>query len=124
MNKSFYKIANVRFFDNNGEKYVHLEDLKNYLLALEPKYKKRISVTAIANECGMSAVRLNRYLCEKGVQYKRGRTWHIKSSYKKKDYVTSVSGANKKSHMYWTSKGKEFIMKLLEEDGIINNNNK
>ena len=109
----------IRYLIFEGEQYVHFNDLIAYVYRhndeKEPPIKYTIS--EIAEEYGMSAVKLNAYLKTKHIQYKCKGVWHINSKYAKRGYVVSVSGRNKKTHMYWTAKGKKFIESLLEEDG-------
>lgn len=79
-------------------------------------------ISVIAEDLGISAMRLNKFLSENGVQYKRSGMWHLYSKYKGKGYVDidtfsyEYNGAIKTNHsMRWTEKGRKFIMELLNE---------
>lgn len=79
------------------------------------------SVTQIAEEYGKSAVWLNSYLRDKGVQVKQNGIWVLTSAFSNQGYTASkyynINGSVKKQHTYWTPRGKEFICRLLESDG-------
>lgn len=82
--------------------------------------------TVIAKDYEKSSTWLNKYLHEKGIQYKRGSTWVLYQPYADQEYT--------KSHTYnyiggngdiesaiqtkWTQKGRKFIHDLLKADGI------
>ena len=69
---------------------------------------------------------MNRYLHDKGVQFKKGDIWLLYQKYAEKGYTStkthSYQGFNgdmhTKVHTYWTQKGRLFIYDLLKEDGI------
>lgn len=80
-----------------------------------------IATDVIAAEMGISARKLNKFLCEAGVQFKRGGTYVLYSDmrgkgfegYKDFPYNDPNTGKVKtKKHMYWTEKGVYFIMSL------------
>lgn len=80
-----------------------------------------IATDVIAAEMGISARKLNAFLCEAGVQFKRGGTYVLYSDmrgkgfegYKDFPYNDPNTGEVKtKKHMYWTEKGVYFIMSL------------
>lgn len=80
-----------------------------------------IATDVIAAEMGISARKLNTFLCEAGVQFKRGGTYVLYSDmrgkgfegYKDFPYNDPNTGEVKtKKHMYWTEKGVYFIMSL------------
>lgn len=89
--------------------------------------KDLISTSAIAKDYGKSAVWMNRWLHEKGVQFKQGDIWLLYQKYAEKGYTStkthSYSGADgephTKVHTYWTQKGRLFIYGLMKEDGIL-----
>lgn len=80
----------------------------------------------IADDYGWKAKKLNKYLCERGIQMKVDGTWVLCDKYKNCGYtVTSpfyyrgwngVFGEN--YHTYWTQAGIMFIYNLLKADGI------
>lgn len=86
------------------------------------------ATTIIAKDYGKSATWLNRFLNEKGVQYRSGRTWVLYQKYadsgyaQTKTYVYS-SKANADKHVsintFWTQKGRMFIYGLLKDTGIL-----
>ena len=88
--------------------------------------KDLISTSAIAKDYGKSAIWMNCYLHDKGVQFKKGDIWLLYQKYAEKGYTStkthSYQGFNgdmhTKVHTYWTQKGRLFIYDLLKEDGI------
>lgn len=92
------------------------------------------SVTMIAKDYGWSAIKLNKYLEEKGVQVKFNGMWLLNPKYVDRDYTVIGStkfhknGQSKKSKgkqkkevlcTYWTRAGLIFIYNLLKQDGIL-----
>lgn len=88
--------------------------------------KDLISTSAIAKDYGKSAIWMNRYLHDKGVQFKQGDIWLLYQKYAEKGYTStkthSYSGCNgdmhTKVHTYWTQKGRLFIYELMTDDGF------
>lgn len=91
-----------------------------------------VSITTIAKDYNWTAQKMNKYLHEKGVQYKQGDTWVLYKKYAEKykgdnkitDTKTlSTTGRDGKDyahiHTYWTQKGRLFIYDLLKNDGIL-----
>ncbi|KYG89155.1 Rha family transcriptional regulator [[Bacillus] sp. KCTC 13219] len=85
--------------------------------------KSLLSVSKIAKDYGMSAIKLNRMLNELGVQYKQGDIWLIYAKYQDKGYTqttTHVIDADKsRVSTKWTQKGRLFIYDLLKHEGIL-----
>ena len=89
--------------------------------------KDLVSTSVIAKDYGWSALRMNDYLHDKGVQYKQGKTWLLYQKYAEMGYTNtkthtypSNDGAIHTSvHMYWTQVGRLFIYDLLKSDGIL-----
>lgn len=85
--------------------------------------KSLLSVSKIAKDYGMSAIKLNRLLNEKGVQYKQGDIWLLYAKYQDKGYTqthTHVIDADKsRVQTKWTQKGRLFIYELLKREGIL-----
>ena len=85
-----------------------------------------VSTTTIAKDYGKSAVWLNLYLHNKGVQFKQGSIWILYQRYACKGYTSSkthtINGTDglqhAKVHTYWTQKGRLFIYDLLKSDGF------
>ncbi len=89
--------------------------------------KDLLSISKIAKDYGWSAVQMNRYLHEKGVQYKQGDIWllyqkHSGNGYtntKTHSYIGDDGLNHSKVHTYWTQKGRLFIYDLLKADGVL-----
>jgi len=84
-------------------------------------------ISTIAKDYGKSAVWLNRWLHEHGVQYKQGNVWLLYQKYADMGYVKSKTytvsdengNPNAKLHTCWTQKGRLMIYELLKEHGIL-----
>ena len=81
-----------------------------------------ITINKIALDLGMSAIKLNRILCEKHIQYREGETYLLYSKYRDKGYavlrphpyIDSLGRHQTRQHLYWTEKGKAWIRELLK----------
>lgn len=88
--------------------------------------KDLISTSAIAKDYGKSAIWMNRYLRNQGIQFKQGDIWLLYQKYAEKGYTNTKTHSypgndgdmHTKVHTYWTQKGRLFIYELLKEDGI------
>ncbi len=88
--------------------------------------KDLISTSAIAKDYGKSAIWMNRYLHEKGVQFKQGDIWLLYQKYAQKGYTSTKThsypgtdgNTHTKVHTYWTQKGRLFIYELMKSDGM------
>lgn len=88
--------------------------------------KDLISTSAIAKDYGKSAIWMNRYLHEKGVQFKQGDIWLLYQKYAEKGYTSTKThsypgtdgNVHTKIHTYWTQKGRLFIYGLMKADGM------
>ncbi len=88
--------------------------------------KDLISTSAIAKDYGKSAIWMNRYLHEKGVQFKQSDIWLLYQKYAEKGYTStkthtypgSDGETHTKVHTYWTQKGRLFIYELMRSDGF------
>jgi len=81
-----------------------------------------MSVSQIAKDYGLSAVRLNEILHEEKVQYKTSGVWLLYANHVTKGYTKSKTWEkNGKSgiHTYFTQRGRVFIHNLLEGLGIV-----
>lgn len=84
-------------------------------------------ISTIAKDYGKSAVWLNKWLHEQGVQYRQGKVWLLYQKYADMGYVKSKTytvsdengNSNAKLHTNWTQKGRLFIYELLKEHGIL-----
>ena len=89
--------------------------------------KDLISTSVIAKDYGKSAIWLNQYLHDKGVQYKQGAIWLLYQKYaqmgytntKTQSFLGSDGTTHTKVHTYWTQNGRLFIYDLLKSDGIV-----
>lgn len=86
-----------------------------------------ISTSTIAKDYGKTAVWLNKFLHEKGVQFKQGDIWLLYQKYAQNGYTSTKTHTlnrpdglqHTKVHTYWTQKGRLFIYDLLKTDGIL-----
>lgn len=96
-------------------------------LEIEAKYTKEVlksesllTVSQIAKDLGLSAVKLNKLLESLDIQYKKGGKWYIKAKYQDKGYAqydTTLISDNKTVHnLKWTEKGKKFIIEILDKE--------
>ena len=74
-------------------------------------------ITNIAKDLGMTANKLNTYLNDLKVQYRKNRNWILYRDY---DWLTTDGYADYKESQFgnqlkWSSKGKQFIIKLLSQ---------
>jgi anti-repressor protein len=86
-----------------------------------------VSITTIAKEYGRSAVWLNGWLHEHGIQYKQGEIWLLYADYAEQGYTCSRTHSyihgdgtvHSKIHTYWTQKGRMLLYDLLKDHGIL-----
>ncbi len=90
--------------------------------------KDLVSIGSIAKDYGWSAKKMNKYLHEKGIEFKQGDIWLLYQKYAEKGYTSTKThtyldsdGQHTKVHTYWTQKGRLFIYDLLKKDGIYPN---
>lgn len=90
--------------------------------------KDLVAISTIAKDYGWSANRMNRYLYEKGVQFKQGnKIWLLYQKYAEKGYTSTKTHSypgndgtvHTRVHTYWTQQGRLFIYGLLKENGIL-----
>lgn len=80
-------------------------------------FTKLLTVTEVAKDLGISAKRLNNLLHEKGIIFKKGKTWHLYSQHQDKipeyaDYhITEYSQTLK-----FTEKGRKWILEMLKNE--------
>jgi hypothetical protein len=82
---------------------------------------KTYTATEIAKELGFrSAAALNKDLGNKRIQYKQNGTWVLFSKYADKGYVhikqDVLDNGRVIYHRKWTQIGREFLLKLYEEE--------
>lgn len=89
------------------------------------KCRDAVPTSIIAKDYGWSATRLNKFLEEKGVQYKLRGTWLLKQKYAGFGYTKSETfpfeGKSGDMHSAintkWTQKGRLFIYELMKKSG-------
>lgn len=89
--------------------------------------KDLVSISVIAKDYGWSARRMNNYLHEKKVQYKKGKIWLLYQKYAEKGYTSTKTqtyagndgNMHTSVHTYWTQAGRLFIYGLLKADGVL-----
>ena len=92
--------------------------------------KDLVSISVIAKDFGKTAIWLNQYLHDKGIQYKQGGKngiWLLYQKYAEQGYTgtktnpyNGVDGLqHTRVHTYWTQKGRLFIYDMLKADGIL-----
>lgn len=89
--------------------------------------KDLVSISVIAKDYGWSARRMNNYLHEKKVQYKKGKIWLLYQKYAEKGYTSTKTQTyagndgdmHTSVHTYWTQAGRLFIYDLLKADGVL-----
>lgn len=89
--------------------------------------KDLMSISKIAKDYGWSAMKMNTYLHEKGIQYKQGNIWLLYQKYADKGYTSTKTHPytgndgeiHTKVHTHWTQKGRLFIYDLLKSEGIL-----
>ncbi len=89
--------------------------------------KDLLSIGKIAKDFGKSAVWLNKWLHEQGIQYKQGEIWLLYQKYAEQGYTSTKTqtyngndgAVHTKVHTYWTQKGRLFIYDLLKTNGIL-----
>lgn len=89
--------------------------------------KDLISVSKIAKDYGMSAIKMNETLRDLGIQYRQGNVWLLYQKYASYGYTATKThehiGSDGMNHAkiatYWTQKGRLFIYDTLKENGIV-----
>lgn len=117
-----------RWIEEQEEHQVKLDEEVRKNEILQPKADKYdrylsnkglITITEIAKEYGMSGVKLNQFLRDKRVIYKRGNKWFIYQKYANERYVGyEVYLPEGRRSLKWTPEGEMFIRELLENNNI------
>ena len=103
---------------------------ENAVLSVKAKYydailasPESLPITQIAKDYGMSAVTLNKLLCDMDIQFKRCGTWILYQDYADKGYTQTktfiINETKSKSYTCWTQKGRLFLYNLLKAHGIV-----
>ena len=106
-----------------------IEDMKDKVsyLDLILASKSSLNTTQIAQDYGMSAIKLNKILEGMGIQRKVNEQWILYAIYQGKGYISShtinidtPSGKNiVKMQTVWTPEGRKFLYNKLKEVGIL-----
>ena len=80
-----------------------------------------LTTTQVAKGMGMTAMELNRILCQKGIQYGQSGQYLLYAPYARKGlaqnrtrtFLDLFGTVHTTSQLVWTEKGKEFIHQLL-----------
>lgn len=86
-----------------------------------------IPITLIAKDFGWSAMRMNKFLHARNIQYKRNGTWTLYARYAQRGYTRTETAlyhdACGNEHvslcMKWTQKGRAFIYQKLAQAGYV-----
>jgi phage antirepressor YoqD-like protein len=106
------------------------EKAENAVVQLKPHAEYAMEVlesdstyntTQIAKELGMSAIRMNKFLKERGVQYKTNGQWVLTAKYQDKGYTDTrtKTQVNSKGEIktftdtIWTEEGRRFIHRFI-----------
>lgn len=89
--------------------------------------KDLISISKIAKDYGMSAVKMNETLRELGIQFRQGNVWLLYQKYaaqgytstKTHEYIGSDGTNHARTATYWTQKGRVWLYDKLKENGIL-----
>lgn len=83
-----------------------------------------LTVNMVAACFGISPIKLNKLLVQWGIQYKQSGTYFLYAKYRDKGYaehkpypyVDSKGETRTRQHMFWTEKGKQFIIELYTRE--------
>ena len=108
------------------EKIAELQPKANYY-DLVLACPEAVSISIIAKDYGWSAIRMNRFLHEKGIQYRMGKTWLLYADLAGKGYTRSetvlYTDQNSETHhtiiTKWTQTGRLMIYTLMKEAGFL-----
>jgi len=86
-----------------------------------------VAISVIAKDYGWSAIRMNSYLHERGVQFKQSSIWLLYQKHAGHGYTCTRThehvgqGGEPRAtvHTYWTQKGRLFLYDLLKAHGIL-----
>ena len=89
--------------------------------------KDTVSVTAIAQDYGMTAKAFNNLLHERGIQHRVGSQWILYAKHLSQGYVQSKTftyercdgSTAARTYVSWTQKGRLFIYETLKKCGIM-----
>lgn len=85
--------------------------------------KRLIAINIIANDLGITAIKLNRFLLENKVIYQVNGCFVLCAKYRNRDlahtkthrYTDSHGNIQTAEHLYWTEKGREMITRMYQQ---------
>lgn len=97
------------------------------MYALQLHNKVDLPVSAIARAYGMSAVKFNRLLADKGIQHKQGDQWILSKEFQGMGYTLNKPLEIQRGEGWqqvrmttrWTQGGRLFLYERLKADGIL-----
>ncbi len=110
---------------------VQIKALTQRVALLEPKAEycdevldsvSCMTTTQIAKELEMSAIELNRWLCEQGIQFGQSGQYMLYADYARRGYAKNRSHTYRdndgeihtRTYLVWTERGREFIHRKLK----------
>lgn len=105
------------------EKAIHVLEVRQSFVDYIMSTPSCVCITQIAKEYGLSAVKLNKFLHEKKIQYCVNGQWLLYADYQDKGYIKSVhvrlENNTSREHSQWTQKGRLFLYEYFKKYGII-----
>jgi prophage antirepressor-like protein len=105
------------------EKAIHVLEVRQSFVDYIMSTPSCVCITQIAKKYGLSAVKLNKFLHEKKIQYCVNGQWLLYADYQDKGYIKSVhvrlENNTSREHSQWTQKGRLFLYEYLKKYGII-----
>ena len=105
------------------EKAIHVLEVRQSFVDYIMSTPSCVCITQIAKEYGLSAVKLNKFLHEKKIQYCVNGQWLLYADYQDKGYIKSVhvrlENNTSREHSQWAQKGRLFLYEYLKKYGII-----
>jgi prophage antirepressor-like protein len=115
----------------NERSQMYLQQANSTIIEQAPKVKYfdehmnskgLVTTNIIAEGLGISHIKLNKLLCEWGIQYKQSGCYFLYSKYRNKGYEqqqpythnNSHGEATTTYHMYWKPAGRKFIIELYK----------
>ncbi|MGQ0419532.1 phage antirepressor KilAC domain-containing protein, partial [Bacillus sp. HC-Mk] len=113
-----FKNVNTRLAENSS-KITYLDQIL--------QSQDTVTVSQVAADYSLSAIKLNKILNQEKVQYKVNNQWLLYSKHQNKGYtksqtvdVTHSDGSRSvKMNTRWTQKGRLFIHEILSRRGIV-----
>ena len=124
------KLAEQNMQLENKERTIEIQETSLKQQAPKVEYHDKVlqssnawTTTTIAKELGLSAIKLNKFLCDQGVQFYRDKHWILYQKYADKGYTktrtftyTKEDGSTGTSiETVWTEAGRNFIHKIYSK---------